>query len=166
VAIILAFPVLILSLVAQMVVLSRLYLLHGTADIILLVLIAWSLQEKARSAWIWVIIGGLLVGFVSATPFYIYLISYLIIIVIVRLLRRQVWQTPLLAMFIVTILGTFIQHFLIIAGLRVTGQPVSWQESLSLITLPSVILNLLLSLPVYAVITDLASWVYPVEEIE
>ena len=165
-AIILAFPVLILSLMAQMVILSQLVLLHGTADIILLVLIAWSLQEKARSVWIWVIIGGLLVSLVSATPFYIYLIGYLIITVIVRLLRRQVWQTPLLAMFVVTILGTFIQHLLIIVGLKVTGQPISWQESLSLVTLPSVILNLLLSLPVYGVITDLASWVYPVEEKE
>ena len=165
-AIFLAFPVLIISLVAQMVVLSRIYLLHGTADIILLVLIAWSLHEKARSVWVWVIIGGLLVGFVSATPSYIYLVSYLAIIVFVRLLRRQVWQTPLLAMFVVTIIGTFILQLFIIVGLKVTGQPISWQESLSLITLPSVILNLLLALPVYVVITDLASWVYPVEEIE
>jgi len=149
-AILLAFPVLILSLVAQMVVLSRIYLLHGTADIILLVLIAWSLQEKARSIWIWVIIGGLLIGFVSATPSYIYLLSYLVIILIVRLLRRRVWQTPLLAMLVVTILGTFILQLFIIVGLKVTGQPITWQESLSLITLPSVILNLLLALPVYA----------------
>jgi len=166
VAIFLAFPVLLLSLVAQMVVLSRIYLLHGTADIILLVLIAWSLQEKARSVWIWVIIGGLLVGFISATPFYIYLVSYLVIIAIVRFLRRQVWQTPVLAMLVVTIIGTFFLQLFIIVGLKVAGQPISWQESLSLITLPSVILNLLLALPVYVVITDLASWVYPVEEIE
>jgi len=166
VAIFLAFPVLLLSLVAQMVVLSRIYLLHGTADIILLVLIAWSLQEKARSVWIWVIIGGLLVGFISATPFYIYLVSYLVIIAIVRFLRRQVWQTPVLAMLVVTIIGTFFLQLFIIVALKVAGQPISWQESLSLITLPSVILNLLLALPVYVVITDLASWVYPVEEIE
>ena len=165
-AIFLAFPVLLLSLVAQMVVLSRIYLLHGTADIILLVLIAWSLQEKARSVWIWVIIGGLLVGFISATPFYIYLVSYLVIIAIVRFLRRQVWQTPVLAMLVVTIIGTFFLQLFIIVALKVAGQPISWQESLSLITLPSVILNLLLALPVYVVITDLASWVYPVEEIE
>jgi rod shape-determining protein MreD len=166
VAIVLAFPVLILSLMVQMVVLSRINLLHGTADIILLVLIAWSLQEKARTAWIWVLFGGLLVGFVTATPAYIYLISYFVIIVIVRLLRRRVWQTPLLAMLVVTIIGTFIEQVLIIGGLKLVGQPISWQESLTLITLPSVILNLLLALPVYVVITDLASWVYPVEEIE
>jgi hypothetical protein len=67
-------------------------------------------------------------------------------------------------MFVVTILGTFIQHLLIIVGLNVTGKPIAWHESLNLVTLPSVILNLLLSLPVYGVITDLASWVYPVEE--
>jgi rod shape-determining protein MreD len=166
VAIVLAFPVLILSLMVQMVVLSRINLLHGTADIILLVLIAWSLQEKARTAWVWVLFGGLLVGFVTATPYYIYLISYFVIIVIVRLLRRRVWHTPLIAMLVVTIIGTFIEQVLIIVGLKVVGQPISWQESLTLITLPSVILNLLLALPVYGVITDLASWVYPVEEIE
>jgi hypothetical protein len=38
-----------------------------------------------------------------------------------------------------------------------------WQEALSLVTLPSMVLNLMLALPVYILITDLANWLHPVE---
>jgi hypothetical protein len=35
---------------------------------------------------------------------------------------------------------------------------------LGLITLPSLLLNLLLSIPMYALMRDLAGWVFPVQE--
>ena len=46
-----AFPVLIITLMLQLAIISRLPLLHGTADLMLLVLVAWALQERVRTAW-------------------------------------------------------------------------------------------------------------------
>ncbi len=153
----------IVLLILQTVLVSRLPLLHGTADIILLVLIAWALQEKVKHAWGWALIGGLMVSLISAMPYFSPLIGYLLIVAIARFLQRHVWQMPILAMFVATVVGTLIQQSLFYVVLQIHGTPLPLSESLSLIILPSALLNLLLSLPVYALVSDLANWVYPVE---
>jgi rod shape-determining protein MreD len=153
----------VVLLIIQSVVVSRLPLLHGTADIILLVLVAWALQEKVKHAWAWALIGGLMVSLVSATPYFCPLIGYLLAVGIARFLQRHVWQMPILAMFVATVVGTLIQQALYFVVLQIHGTPLPLSDSLSLIILPSALLNLLLSLPFYALISDLANWVYPVE---
>jgi hypothetical protein len=49
--------------------------------------------------------------------------------------------------------------------LRITGTSLPFLNALNLVTLPSVVLNLLLAIPVYAIISDLAKWIYP-EQLE
>jgi hypothetical protein len=68
-------------------------------------------------------------------------------------------------MFAMTVLGTFIIHILEIAVLFVSGMAIPFQDGFAYVTLPSALLNLLLALPVYALMTDLAKWVYP-EKVE
>jgi hypothetical protein len=162
-ATILAFPVLIVLLILQTVVVSRLSLLLGTADLIMLALIAWALQERVKDAWIWTIIGGIMVSFISAVPFYAMLIGYMAITGIARILQRRVWQTPVLAMFVATFMGTLITQGLSILFLKINGVPIDLQESLRLVTLPSLLLNLVMAFPIRAIMVDLAAWVYPVE---
>jgi len=153
----------IVLLIIQTVVVSRLPLLHGTADIILLALVAWALQEKVKHAWGWALIAGLIVSLVSAMPYFSPLIGYLLVVGIARFLQRHVWQMPILAMFVATIAGTLVQQALYYVVLQVHGTPLPLSESVSLIILPSALLNLLLSLPVYALVNDFAKSIYPVE---
>ena len=53
-----------------------------------------------------------------------------------------------------------------IATLRFVGVPLPMNDVLGLLTLPSVLLNMLIAIPVYAVMRDLARWVYPSPEVE
>jgi len=158
-----AFPVLIIALMLQLAIFSRLPLLHGTADLMLVILVSWALQERVRTAWIWTLLGGLLITLVSGLPFYTPIFGYLIATGLARLLHRQVWQTPILAMFVTIFATTLIYHALSLFMLQIAGRGLPLIDSLSLITLPSVLLNLMLALPVYTLITDLAHWVYPSE---
>ena len=57
----LAIPIFVFLGIFQTSVVSRLPLLHGTADLVLLVVIAWSLQERVRTAWQWALMAGLVV---------------------------------------------------------------------------------------------------------
>jgi rod shape-determining protein MreD len=159
----LSFPVLLLLLMIQMVVISRLPLLSGTADLILLVLVAWSLQERVTSAWVWAVVAGRLTSFVSALPLFTPLIGYLIITGIARVLQRQVWQTPILAMFVATVAGSLIYYFMSWFILSFSGLPLPLTDSITRVILPAVLLNLLLSIPVYALVTDMANWLHPYE---
>ncbi|MDZ4158755.1 MAG: hypothetical protein U1B80_03100, partial [Anaerolineaceae bacterium] len=131
--VILAFPILTGLFILQTVVISRLPLLHGTADLILVVLIAWGLQERVTTAWVWAIIAGVLVSFVSAVPLFIPLAGYLLVNGAAQLLHRRIWQTPILAMFAVTIFGTVAYHSLVLVVLNLWGTPLPWRESFALV---------------------------------
>jgi rod shape-determining protein MreD len=164
-AILLSAPVLGLALLLQTSIVSRIVLLSGNADLILLILAAWALQERVRNAWIWGVLASLLVGLVSGVPWYVYLVSYLAVIVFARLLTRRVWQAPLLAMFSVTLIGTMVLLMLTYIQRTLFEAPVAFQEAFTQVILPSILLNLLLAIPVHSIVRDLANRVYPAEPI-
>ena len=161
----LAIPLFIVLGIFQSAVVSRLPLLHGTADLILLVVVAWALQERVRTAWQWALIAGLVVGYLSALSMIIPLAGYLLVTGMALLLRQRVWQMPILAMLTVTFIGTLLINVMTALFLSITGTPLPILDTLNLIILPSTILNLLLSIPVYALVKDFSEWLYP-EEID
>lgn len=161
-----AVPVILLTVILQSAVISRVYLLSGIADLPLVMLAAWSLQEEVDSAWHWAAATGLLVGFVSGIPLAVPLVGYIAIVLLARIFQRRVWQAPLLAMFSITFLGTIIVSILSLGVLRFAGVPLPISDVVGLLTLPSVLLNMLLAIPVYAVMRDVARWVYPTPEVE
>lgn len=145
----------------QLAVVSRLPLVHGTADLVLLVLVAWALQDQVKAVWFWVLLGGGMVTLASGMPFYMPIFGYIVVAALGRLLRRQVWQIPILAMFVATFLASLAFHIMSLAALQIAGRGLPVVESLTMVTLPSALLNLMLALPVYTLITDLAHWLYP-----
>lgn len=160
-----AFPVLILAFMLQTIVLSSLPLLSGQADLVLLVLVAWGLQDRVKNAWIWAAIAGVMMEYISGLPQFVPLASYLMVMAVARIVRRRVWQTPVLAMFLVIFIGSLASQGLSMAVLLANGTPLSITDSLNLVILPGTLLNLLLALPVFALVADLAQWLYP-EEVE
>jgi rod shape-determining protein MreD len=161
-----AVPVIILSVILQSAVVSRLTLLTGFGDLPLVMLAAWALQDEVDTAWHWAVATGILVGFVSGLGWPVYVIGYVAVVALAKTLRMRVWQAPLLAMFSVTFLGTILTNLLSLAVLRLSGVSIPLQEAFGLLTLPGVLLNLLFSVPVYAVMRDLAHWTYPSPEAE
>jgi rod shape-determining protein MreD len=158
------FPLLVLALIAQTAVVSRLPLLSGTADITLVILSAWALQERVDTAWHWAVLAGIITTLFSGLPFYVPLMGYLAVVAIARLLLRRIWELPILAMFIVTFAGTLMYQVISLVALYVAGTSLPVADVFSLITLPSVLLNMVIALPIYAIMRDLADWVYPLKE--
>jgi hypothetical protein len=142
------------------------YLLSGIADLPLVMLAAWALQEEVDSAWHWAVATGLLVGFVSGISWIVPFSGYLAVVMLARIFQRRVWQAPLLAMFSITFLGTILVSLFSIVALRFSGVQLPIGDVLGLLTLPGVLLNMLIAIPVYAVMRDLARWVYPSPEVE
>lgn len=163
---IVALPVILFSVILQSAIISRVYLLSGIADLPLVMLAAWALQEEVDSAWHWAAATGLLVGFISGIPVIVPVLGYIAVVALAQIFQRRVWQAPLLAMFSITFLGTIIVSVLSLVVLRFLGVPLPISDVLGLLTLPSVLLNMLLAVPVYAVMRDLARWVYPSPEVE
>src|ERR1044071_7205261 len=141
-----AVPVIFFSVILQSAVISRIYLLSGIADLPLVMLAAWALQDDVDSAWHWAVALGLMVGFVSGIPWYVPVISYTVIVALAQILQKRVWQAPLLAMFTVTFLGTVVLSLLSFAVLRLSGVNMALEDVLGLLELPSLLLNMLLAI--------------------
>lgn len=165
-SIILSLPILFLLFILQTTIVSEVRLLHGAADLTLVWLAAWGLTSKDRSGYLLAFFAGGLVSYVSALPWYVYPISYLVAIAIARYVSTQLWQSPLLSMFAITLLASIVLYLASMAGLRINGTEYSWQVSLSNVIIPSIFLNLLLAIPIYALGRDFSGWVYRNEELE
>ncbi len=159
-----AIPLLALAVIAQSAIVPAFSLLAGYADLLLVLLAAWALQDGVTTAFQWAFLGSLMISFVSHLPWFIYLGGYVGVVFLARLLQRRVWQVPLLAMFTVTFLGTVLMHVLSFTYLRLFGPLTSLGDSMGLVTLPSVLLNLLVAIPVFGMMRDLAHWVFPSPE--
>ncbi len=162
-AILLSIPITGLLIMFQAAVVSRMQLLHGTADLLLLTLVAWALQERVKTAWHWSLIGSLFAGLVSALPLFVFPAGYLVTTGLALYLRRRVWKVPILAMFVVTFFGTILIQVMSALSIWARGAALPLLEILNMITLPSLLLNLLLALPIYILVGDLANWLYPKE---
>lgn len=163
--ILLGLPIVILLTIFQSVVVSNIPLLHGTADLVLLVLAALALQERISTIYEWAVMAGILMGLVSAVPWFIPVFGYVGTVAFARFLKRQVWQTPVLAMLLTTLSGSVVMLGMQMLALQAQEVPISIVESIDLVILPAVFLNVLLALPVYALTVDFTRSVYP-EEVE
>ena len=164
-AVLIAIPILGGLALIQSAIVSRMPLIQGTADLILVTIIAWALQERIRGYWQWSIIGGGIITFMSALPVGIYIGAYLGATFLARLISRRVWKVPFLGMLAATFLGTLLLNIVAWLSRWLTGVFIPIDQALNLIVIPGILLNLVLAVPVYYVVKDLAAWLYP-EEIE
>jgi cell shape-determining protein MreD len=161
--ILVAIPVLGLGIIFQTAIIGHITLLNGQADLLLLILAAWSLQDRVRSAWIWGLAAGLVAGLISGVHWIIYPLGYLLVVGMGRLLGHRVWQAPLLAMFTVTLIGTMLLLMLTYVERSLFAVPLSFNQSFVRIILPSILLNMLLSIPVHGLMRELVNFLYPAE---
>ena len=151
-------PVMLLLSVLQMAAISRINLINGAADLVLLAIAAWGVKEKSSNVYVWAVVGGLLISFITGMPLLSPLIPYLFSAFITCKLAKILWQSPLLALIVSMIAGTLFQHFFYIVILQISGLNIGFIESMVNVTLPSLLLNFFFMFPVYVVINDIWVW--------
>ena len=162
----LAFPLLALIVILQSTVVSQITLLAGFADLVLVVLAAWALNVDESVAWLWGILGSAMVSFVSEMPWIVVFSGYFFVVFLSQVLRRRVWQAPLLAMFSVVLIGGLLMNIFSLLVLNVLGRPLPFLDSLGLVILPSLLLDLIFAIPVFVIVLDMVRWIFPQQEVE
>ena len=164
--VIIGLPILAVAGFVQVGFFGQIRLMNGTSDLILLCLIAWSINDRSKYSWILTIAGGLMMSYVSAMPMNAYLWMYLMIWLIIRFIRMRVWQMPLILMLFVTILATLFIAAGTLALLFLQNAAINYIDAFRQIIIPSLVMNLLLSIPVYAFLNDVINTIYLNEETE
>ncbi len=162
-SVILSIPVLGIITIIQSSVISRLPLISGTADLVLVVLVAIALQKTVTVAWQWSLVGGLFVDFFSGLPFGLFTISYLATTSLALILRDRIWRFTFLMQLLVVLAGTIITHSITYLILFLQGGTLPFTSVLQAVTLPSIILNFMLSLPIFILTKDVIDQFLPVE---
>lgn len=159
-----AFPILAFAVILQSAIISRISLLSGYADIVLIIVIAWTLQEGITTAWHWAIIAGLFTSILTGIFWGIPFSGYIIAVLIAKSLQKRLWQAPMISIFTATFIASIIYYLVSFIYLNLVGGNLPFSETFSLVILPSTLLNLLFAVPVYWFLRDLARWSNPIEE--
>jgi len=158
---VIALPLLGLAVIVQSSIVGHFPLLGGTADLVLVLVTAWALQQAVTTGFHWAFLASVFISLVSSLPWFVYFAAYAGVVLLAFVLQRRVWQVPMLAMFVLTFLGTALLHGFTILYLYLSGSTIAVADSLGFITLPSVLLNMLIAIPAYGMMRDLAGWVFP-----
>ena len=149
--------------IVQSTIVGTMPLLKGTADLIMLFVVAWAIQERVETTWQWCLIGGIFASLYSGLLFGTFILAYVICVGITRLLKRRIWKAPFLAMLAATFISTIVVQLISLVSRMVMGVNIPFIGMLNLILLPSLLLNLILAIPVFSIMRDMAIWLYPQE---
>lgn len=158
-------PIVLLLLSLQISLFSRFTLLNGFADILVIWLSAWIIQARIRNGWLWFIIAILTSIYVSGIPWYAVVAGYACIFTMGVFVNKRLWQSPLLSFYLVLIVGSLAYYFIAMISLQVAGYSQNLREMITTVIMPSLLLNIIFSLPIYLLARDLSNWLHPLEEI-
>lgn len=152
----------------QLGIFSNLQILAGKIDLLLLGVIAWSLQKKTGiiDILIYTTITIFFLYLISAEPIIIIILMYSMMIFIIFWSKNNIQQFPIVSMFIFTAIFTFIHLAIFGFYLQLTGINMIAIEIFQTVILPSMLINLIAAIPIYLLANELQHWVYPfVEEV-
>jgi rod shape-determining protein MreD len=128
----------------QSALFSRLPL--GGIQLVLLLIIAYTLMAGVQEGLLWAFIGGLSLDLFSLSPLGATSLAYMGAVLAITLVQRSLPPGPVLLPLLMTAMGTAVYFFIYLALLNLAGHPVNWQAT-GVTTV--VLLHTLLILPLY-----------------
>ena len=138
-------PILLVASVLQSVWLERAHYAFGRPDLVLLLVVTWSVIRGAEEGALWGFTGGLLMDVLSGSPMGMWTSS----LTLVGFVTGQPWGQALgstvLRLAMMSALGTLLGHSAFIALMLILGYPVDLPAAYAEIVGPAMLLNFLLS---------------------
>ena len=142
---------------------SRLTLFTARPDLVLLLVVTYSVVRGVEEGLLAGILGGLLVDLLSALPFGTATVTMGLIGLATGLGEANVYRANLVVPLVAVFLATVVYHSILMLTLQAIGWSVEWVSTLALQTVPGAFLNALLAPLAFALVRRITS---PVEEEE
>lgn len=148
----LSLPILILAAIVQSTIVPEIRIGEGGPDLVLLFVLSWTLLAGLGQGFAWAMLGGILEDLLSGLPLGTTALALIIAVFLINtvfgVIRRRNLPFALLAL----AAGTGIYHLALLVILAIIGKPVQIGYALVHVTLPTLIFNVILILPVFPVI--------------
>jgi rod shape-determining protein MreD len=145
----LSVPVLALAAVVQATFVPQIRILGGGPDLILLFVLAWSLNSKLEHGVTWAFVGGIMQDLMSAAPTGVSTLGMLLIVFAIHLIRREVVTLGFVLTVTLVVAGTITYYLVFMVMLNAVGFQFRLIDSFGTIILPTLIYNLAFIWPVY-----------------
>jgi hypothetical protein len=158
----------VIAVMLQVSIFSRIQILSGKLDLILLMVIAWALQPEisVTDIVLFSILTGLIIGFISAEPIWLLVSIYLFSAFFSIYLKNRFIQIPILIMFLSGFIFSFFHLFISMLVFQISGLIIDFKTGLEIVIMPSLLLSIIASLPVYLMVSELRRLTFPsLEEI-
>jgi rod shape-determining protein MreD len=158
----LGIPLFFLAGIVQTTIMSRLEIAGGQPDLIVLVVLAWAILDKGQEGMVWGFVGGLVLDLFSTTPFGISSVALVVVTFFVSLAESQVYRESLILPVFLGGLGAAGYHAIYMILLRVLdGVPLGWSEVVVYVTLPSILFDIILIVPVVRLLSGVYDQLHP-----
>ncbi len=138
-------PLLLLAAVLQSIWLEDVHIMGGRPDLVLLLVITWSIIRGVNDGTLWGLIGGIFCDLLSGGPFGLWTVS----LTIVTFITGQPWVHTLgptvIRLALMSALGTLLAHSLLLATMALLGYPINSGYAFQTVVWPAALLNFLLS---------------------
>ncbi len=143
-------PLLLVAAIVNATIMPELRLGNGAADLVFLMVVSWALLSDVREGMLWAVIGGAMQDLFSVAPLGVSALGLVIVAFIADAVFGQVSRGNWLVPLAVVAVGTPLYHMITLGLLRMLDlSAVGLGQGLVYVTLPSTILNLLLILPIF-----------------
>ena len=124
----------------------------GGIDLVLLVVVIWSLWSEVEELVVWGLLGGALLDLFSAAPFGTAMLALGVLAVILSWIGDYLRRSHLLSLIVLVPVATVSYHLALSLILRVLGWPIDYPSTVALVVLPSCLANLIAAPFVYFVL--------------
>jgi len=144
-------PILIIAAILQSTIIPEIRIGGGGPDLIVMLVVSWTLLAGIEEGTVWALIGGVVQDLLNGTPTGTSALALVALVFLITLALRPVSRKNLVVPPLVAAAGTALYHLMLIVMLTVVGHPVAISYSLPYVTLPTVLFNTVLMLPVFRV---------------
>jgi rod shape-determining protein MreD len=142
-------PILFIAAILQSTIVPEIRIGEGGPDLILMLVLSWMMLADLQEGLVWAVVGGILQDLVNGLPTGTSALALVAIAFLVNLVLGPVARSNLVIPPVVLAVGTVAYHVLLMALFAILGRPVPIGYTLIHVTLPTVVFNTVLILPVY-----------------
>ncbi len=145
-------PLIALAVVLQSSVIPQIRIFGGEPDLVLLLVLSWSIHGRLEQDVTWAFVGGIAQDLMSATPLGASVVGLILLAFGIDQLKQQVYRIGFMLIIALVIAGTVLQKVVLMLIAGFSGFTVAPIQNLTYVILPTIAYNLLFVGPVYWIV--------------